>query len=240
MFMPSRCHVYVTFAATLLLSACGRSPGPITPDPGVTFAAHLVARGFVVDRLRDGGSGTLEPPGLFSARRGPPTYLLQAAGGPRGGLWVVGQSRVLARPEPSTLAPVTGEAIASWNDGAISLSLHRGSGPPWKVGPFARQGGGTGPSVLSRNAQTVLDVRGNYRAALRDAGGAEVGWLRVRVSPYQRAARIYDAVLPDGVDDGLAAAAVVLLDEEIDWIEAHAIDVYRGTGEGPLDKSVDW
>ena len=84
----------------------------------------------------------------------------------------------------------------------------------------------------------MIDVRGTYQAALRDAKGAPVGWLRVRVGPYLPAPRIFEGVVPAAVDPALSAAAAVALDAEIDWIEAHALDVYRGDGGGGLERSV--
>jgi hypothetical protein len=50
--------------------------------------------------------------------------------------------------------------------------------------------------------------------------------------------RIYDGVLPSDVGPGVAAATAVALSSEIDWIESHTFDVYRGTGGGPLQESV--
>src|SRR2546422_5589549 len=44
-----------------------------------------------------------------------------------------------------------------------------------------------------------------------------------------------EGVVPAAVDPALSAAAAVALDAEIDWIEAHALDVYRGNGEGGLE-----
>jgi len=60
----------------------------------------------------------------------------------------------------------------------------------------------------------------------------------VRIGPYQPAPRIYDGVLPSDFPAGLAVAAAVAVGSEVDWIEAHAIDVYRGVGGGPLEQSV--
>src|SRR5436853_27601 len=95
------------------------------------------------------------------------------------------------------------------------------------------------PPVLSRIAQTSVDVRGTYRAVVRNAQGGEVGWLRVKISPYQESPRIYDGVLPSDVAPGTAAAIAVALCSEIDWIENHTLDVNRGTGtSGPLQQSV--
>ena len=55
---------------------------------------------------------------------------------------------------------------------------------------FAATENGGGPATLTRDTQTILDVRGRYQAALRDATGAQVGWMRLRIGPYQAAARI--------------------------------------------------
>ena len=111
-------------------------------------------------------------------------------------------------------------------------------GHPIKSDVFARaaeDGGGT--SVLTRDTHTNLDVRGRYRAALRDATGAEVGWLRLRIGPYERAPRIYEAKLPAGVSDPLAVAAVLSLASELDWIEGHTQNVYQND-RGPLIQSI--
>ena len=62
--------------------------------------------------------------------------------------------------------------------------------------------------------------------------------LRVRISPYQTAPRIYEAALPTTIPPPLAAATAAALDAEVDWIESHATNVYRGTGDGPLERSV--
>src|SRR5262249_59315924 len=98
-------------------------------------------------------------------------------------------------------------------------------------------GRGGGPGAVSRAAQRILDVGGRYRAALRDATGAEVGWLRLRVGPYEPAARIYEAKLPAGVSDDLAIAAVISLASELDWIEGHTQNVYQ-KDRGPLFQSI--
>ena len=125
----------------------------------------------------------------------------------------------------------------SWDDNAIRLQIVPPDGPPVKSDVFARVEAGGGTSVLTRDTQTILDVRGRYRAALRDATGAEVGWLRLRIGPYERAPRIYEAKLPAGVSDPLAVAAVLSLASEIDWIEGHTQNVYQND-RGPLIQSI--
>ena len=130
-----------------------------------------------------------------------------------------------------------GSVEPSWEDNAIRLTLRSGD-VVYRSDLFARTVVGGGPPQLSRTAQTVLEVRGTYRAALRDAKGAEKGWLRVKITSYSQAARIYDGVVPPELGPGVAAAVAVALDSEIDWIESHAIDVYRGAEGGPLRESV--
>jgi hypothetical protein len=219
------------------VAACARGPAPIPVEPGVNFAAHPVRSQLVLDRLPDGGTGLLEPAGWLRAP-GTPAYRLVRDGDTRAGLWTYGQSRVLVRRDASTLAEPAGEVLADWTANTIRLRLLLPDGRQLASDAFAREGGGTGPSTLSRTAQTVIDVRGTYRAPLRDPAGTEVGWLRVRVGPYQGPPRRYDGVVPAGVDGALAAAAAVLLDGEVTWIESHAEDVYRNQGGGPLERSV--
>jgi hypothetical protein len=93
--------------------------------------------------------------------------------------------------------------------------------------------------VLSRRAVTTLDTVGLYRAEIRDRGGRPVGWLRVRVSLVDDPPRVWEALLPPGVGAGLAAATTAALSSEIDWIQDHALDVYRGTSGGRLQKTMD-
>jgi len=154
--------------------------------------------------------------------------------------WPGRGGRVVARPGQSSTEPPSVEAEPAFDAGAVKLTIRGSGGGSLRTDTFGREGSGTGPSLLSRNAQTVLDVRGTYRATVRDDKGKPVGWFRVRISPYQPAPRIYDALLPGDVDDTLPAAATLARREEIDWIERHAIDVYRGSGSGDqLERSID-
>jgi hypothetical protein len=57
---------------------------------------------------------------------------------------------------------------------------------------------------------------------VRAANGTAVGWMRAQIGRYSHVTRVYDAVFPPAVGDGLAAAATVALDAEIGWIEDHA------------------
>src|SRR5205823_784401 len=186
-----------------------------------------------------GGGPTLDRGNARPRRRSPgdPTFVLEADGERIAALWVAGQ-RVVVRRAPAEDAPVVGEIDPAWDAGAIRLVIRAADGSSLRTDPFARKVADTGPDALTRASQTVIDVRGTYQAALRDAKGAPVGWLRVRVGPYLPAPRIFEGVVPAAVDPALSAAAAVALDAEIDWIEAHALDVYRGDGGGGLERSI--
>src|SRR5437762_1623466 len=99
-------------------------------------------------------------------------------------------------------------------------------------GFFIERIGGSGYSVLSRNAQTLLDVRGTYRAEILDANDRRVGWWGVHIAePFEP--RLFEGVVP-GVSLAMEAGVTLALNSEIDWIEDHTLDVYRGTSSGRL------
>jgi len=224
--------------AAALLVGC-RLSHQVPIEPGVNFAAHVEHERLVIDRLPDGGAGEVAPRGwLRWPGSASPTLVLTEKNGTVAGLWLTAPATVEVRSGTSTTATSLGSVEPSWEDNAIRLTLHAAAEGPFDTDLFARQTTGGGPPVLSRIAQSVLDVRGAYRAALRDTKGAEAGWLRVKISPYQESPRMYDGVLPVAISPGLAAATAVALGSEIDWIEDHALDVYRGTTGGPLRESI--
>jgi len=147
------------------------------------------------------------------------------------------ESGTIARAGLQTSDKPLGRVRPSWDDNAIRLHLEPPGGQPVKLGVFRRTESGGGTSVLTRDAQTILDVRGRYQATLLDATGAQVGWMRLRIGPYEPAPRIYEAKLPAGVSDELAVAAVLSLASEIDWIEANTQNVYQ-KDRGPLIQSI--
>ena len=219
-----------------LAIGCASLRHPVAVDPDANFAAHREHGRLVVDRLGPGRAGELQPP-RWVRLPGDPTFVLEADGERIAALWVLGQ-RVVVRRAPAEDAPVLGEIDPAWDAGAIRLVIRATDGSSFRTDAFARKVADTGPDALTRASQTVIDVRGTYQAALRDAKGAPVGWLRVRVGPYLPAPRIFEGVVPKAVDPALSAAAAVALDAEIDWIEAHALDVYRGDGGGGLERSI--
>lgn len=219
----------------LALLAASFGCGPVgfpasEPSAGATFAAHQVHNGFRIDRLPGGGTGVVE-----SARwinwPGSPQFRVRAEEAPLGDLWLIAPAHVEVR-ERGVPRP-TGEVEPAWDDGAIRLTLRPASGAPLRSGLFQRIGG-SGYSVLSRNAQTLLDVHGTYRADILDANNRRVGWWEVHIAePFEP--RLFEGVVP-GVSPAMEAGVTLALNSEIDWIEDHTLDVYRGTSSGHRDE----
>jgi len=217
--------------ALVAVVGCALSPARVPVEPDVTFAAHEEHGRVVVDRLPGDGAAVATPPGWFRLWGGP-TFVLRREGEAISALWRAAPGEVRVRASAARTAALIGTVEPSHEDGAVRLTLHPAGAAPLRTDVLERTSPGGGPPRLTRTAQTVLDVRGTYRAEVRDAAGKPAGWLRVRIGPYQPAPRIYDGVLPSEVPPGLAVAAVVAVGSEIDWIEDHALNVYRGTG-GP-------
>jgi len=221
-------------AAAVWLGGVGCAPVRLPPgdlDPSATFAAHQIHEGFLIDRLRAGGTGIVEP-APFLHLSGAPEYRVRVDRATVGTVRLLAPAAVELR---ETSLPEPGEVEPAWDDGAIRLTVRADGGRPLRVGPFRRIGG-SGYSVLSRNAQTVLDVRGTYRAPVVDERGVTMGWWEVRIAePY--GPRLFQGVLPD-VSATEGAGVTVALDSEVDWIVNHTLDVYRGTSSGHvLDRS---
>ena len=225
----------LTSLSLVIVCGCGARAIPLQSD--ASFGMHQENRTFVVDRPKS------SPPALVTAAEwlrtpGDPAWALRRNGETLAAYWIDGNAGTTARAGRSMGARPLGEIRPSWDDNAIRLQIVPSDGQPLKSDVFARaESEGGGPPVLTRAAQTILDVRGRYQAALRDATGAEVGWLRLRVGPYERAARVYQAKLPAGVSNDLAVAAVISLASELDWIEGHTENVYQ-KDRGPLFQSI--
>jgi hypothetical protein len=214
-------------ALVVLAAACRTILRPAPPvDPEATFAAHRAGVELVVDRLGEGRTGVLRPASRIRLRN-EPAFVLSSGGETLAWLWLEGPSHVVVRGARTGDAARLGEIRPSWDDGAIRLALVPRDGPALTTDTFAREGRGVGPGRLSRNARLDIDLRGTYRATLRDASGAPVGWLRVRTTRSGPVAAAYEGVLPADYGAELAAAAAVALDAEIAWIERQTIDVHR-------------
>jgi hypothetical protein len=227
----------VTVLTSLSLAVvCGCGVRAVPLDFDATFAMHQENRTFVVDRPRSGAPAEVTAAEWFRLP-GDPAWALRRTGETRAAFWIDGNAGTTARAGLLASDRPVGQVRPTWDDNAIRLHLEPPGGEPIVSDVFSRTEGGGGPAALTRDAQTILDVRGRYQAALRDATRAEVGWMRVRIGPYEPAPRIYEAKLPPGVSEELAVAAVISLASEIDWIEGHTQNVYQ-KDRGPLIQSI--
>jgi hypothetical protein len=221
----------LAFAAGILLvvgGGCAPATERLAVEPGVTFAAHRVHAGLMIDAMRNGEPALLGP-ATWLRLPGEATFVLSDGDARGEALWVRGPGAVVVRRTDSADSPIVGTVVPSWDNNAIRIAIDPAGGPAFRTDVFTREDIGGGVSTLTRIAQLAIDLNGTYRAAVRDPGGRQVGWIRVAVGLHQPAPEMYTAVLPPEIDEGLAAASAAALGEEIDWIEDHTYDVYAGT-----------
>jgi len=210
----------------VVMIGCATPLQVVPVDSNVNFAAHIEHRGLVIDQMA-GTSAVLAPAGSLPFSDGP-RFLLQQQGKTIAALWFQDPGHMIVRQTADPQSPLIGEVDAAWKEGSIRLTLKPAGGPAFQTGEFARTDGRLSSATLGRDATTVLDVRGTYRAELRDSTGAPVGWLRLQVSTYQGVRRIYDGVLPASLNGPLATAAAAVLNSEVRYIRNQALNVYQG------------
>jgi len=210
-----------------ILVGCTPRLQAIPVDPAVDFAAHIEHRGMVIDEMPGASPAVLVPAG-WRYLAGGPRFLLQAHDHTLAALWFPRPGQMIVRENGDPRSALIGEIDAAWDHGAIHLTITPTGGSAFRTGEFDRVDGRFATAALSSQVQSLLDMRGTYRASLRDANGAPAGWLRVRISPYQAAGRSYDGVLPEPLNGPLAAAAVALVDADVGVIEGRAFNPYLG------------
>jgi hypothetical protein len=204
---------FVIACALALAAGCIRDDTqPLPPfDPAATCVAHAGHGGLAIDRMPGAAMGRFE--------------------GRSFGEFVAYADHVpIAVLRTTSLATVAGRDLAvtpSWTPDGIRLAIASSAGT-LSTGQFIRADGRPGMPTLARTAQTNLDVRGTFRAELSDAGGAPRGWFAVRV-PGPDEPRLFFGDLP-GASPAAGPAMALALVSELDWIDDHTIDVYRGSG----------
>jgi len=222
---PCRTGVLLLVAHLVSTSAAAAPLWDISSNADQTFAAHDEHARLAIDRVQREGAGEIVAPGWL---RPPGAPLELRAGGRRlAALRPIGPGAVQVQTTGGGQPRAIGDVEPRWENGAIRLVLRAADGERFETGLFERVSAAGAPEHLSRAAETILDVRGTYRAILSDPRGTPVGWLRVEVDSW--GARSHAGALPEAVTPGLAAAAALALDSEIDWIETHSLDVYRGS-----------
>jgi hypothetical protein len=209
-------------AVVAFAAACGPTTEAVRLpplDPSATFAAHAVHGGFAVDRLA-GAAARIDS-------RAFGMFVLRANDAAVAALWLTAPATVVARAGTSSGSPVTVTVEPSWSEQAIRVTLRSGT-DTLHAGPFVRTDGRAGIPALSRAGQTTLDARGTYRAEVTGRDGESRGWFEVRV-PGPDEPRVFSAALPHAPLEA-GAALTIALASELDWIEDHSLDVYRGGG----------
>ncbi|HVN85294.1 MAG TPA: hypothetical protein VMW17_10655 [Candidatus Binatia bacterium] len=213
--------------ALAITTGCAPRMHTIPVERGVDFAAHADHNGLVIDTMPGASPAILVPAGWSSGPHGP-RFLLKAHDQTIAALWFPRAGKMVVRQSADPTSALIGEVDATWNRGAIQLAFKPADGSVYQTAEFDRIDGRVVTAALSSNVQTNLDVRGVYRADVHNASGAPVGWLRVQISPYQAASRIYDGDVPPPLNGPLATAAVAMIDADVDYIEDHASNVYLG------------
>jgi hypothetical protein len=213
--------------ATALAVACVRFEPPLRAswiDDDATFVAHSEHGGLAIDRSTAARMTRVEARGRGGRA---PTFVVRVGDAAIGGLWLGGPAAVTARAGLTDAARITLVIRPEWVEQAIRLSIEANAGR-LHTGVFSRVDVRAGTGPLDRTAQTNLDVRGVYRATVFDDGGVAVGWFEVR-APSPDEPRVFQGRLPP--EPALVGPALaVALASELDWIDAHTIDVYRGSG----------
>lgn len=225
--LPSLSGVVLAVLAPVSLAACAR-PQPLPLDPGVTFQAHEVHDGLMIDACPT-GEPTLASPGAWLNFGTVPTFVLTAKSGGREGVWLVGPAETVVRRGLSPTDPEIGRVSPSWDNNAVHLRIAPASGAAYLTGRFHREDVAAGTSLLSRNAALSIDIEGAYRAEVRALDGTPQGWLRVRIGVHEPAPVVYEGVLPPNLDEGLAAATAVALGDEINRIQRETIGARRAS-----------
>jgi hypothetical protein len=225
---PTASLILSTLAGCLAACALHEPPLPeALIDPDATFVAHAVHGGYVVDRSGEVPLTRVDARGVLG--RSGPTFVVRGEEGAIAGIWLEATAFTVARQGLRDTAPLMVEARPGWSNQAVRFAVATDAGHFW-LGPFERVSAGAGMTMLSRTAQTNLDVRGVYRATIVDMKGTPRGWFEVRV-PSPDTPRVFQGRLPEA-SPAFGPSLMVALGSELDWIDLHVIDVYRGIGGG--------
>jgi hypothetical protein len=223
LFTWCRSVVVVAFVTN---AACAWLPHKLPIDPAATFAAHTDSAGLVIDKMDSGQQGKLVPSTTALFEHGP-QLLLETTTGPAAALWIEGPN-IVVRETHDPSAPAIGRVDATWDSGALQLTLIPEGNGTYRTTTFNRVSGGAAPAALGQPADLTLDMRGTYFAGVTDAEGAQAGWLRVRIGVNYGPMHLYEGVLPASVNGPLAVAAVARLEREVNNVAAQAINPHLG------------
>jgi hypothetical protein len=206
-------------------AACAWIPREIPVDPQSTFAAYTVSDALFIEKMESGQQGRLVLSDSLPFEHDP-QLVIKTSQGPLAGLWIEDPD-IVVRPIGDSSGPGLGRVHATWDDGAIQLTLTPEDNATYHTTAFSRLGEGA-PGRLGQAADMTVDLRGVYVATVSDAQGAEVGWMRVQIGVNWGPMRLYQGVLPAAINGPLAVAAVARLERQIKQVLAQAVNPYIG------------
>jgi hypothetical protein len=219
----------VTVGAILLASTGCNPYQRLAPDPSVSFAAHIVKGGLMIDETDGHDESALAISDRLIRLHGEATLVVHRGDSRGEGLWIEGPGRALVRQSEARDSPLVGRVDATWGpDRAIRVAIRPVDESVLYTGAFRRSADLGKPYELTRRIRRDDELYGTYRAVVRACDGSAVGWFEIKLEDEQPYSVIYQAALPPGVDEGLAAATAASLGEEISWINRNTLDSIPG------------
>lgn len=205
-------------------TACALAAPRVPLDPAANFTAHVDTRGLVVDRMADGERARVVPKRAFFSS----PLVVEEGQKDVATLSSEGADTVVSVANRDGDDPAIGDVKAEWSDGAIDLTFAPRDHAVYHTTPFRRVNPWRTPQLLGQPADNVVELPGRYVADVQSADGRRVGWLSVEIAEGGSVSRLYEGELPASLNGPLAVAAVERLNEEVDWVEQHAINPYLG------------
>ena len=206
----------------LVGTACALTPPHVRLDPAANFTAHVDARGIVVDRMAGGERARVVQELAFRA------WPLAVEEGRKDVAIITSAGAATTVSATGGDGRPLGDVEAQWTDGAIHLTFAPRGQAVYRTTPFRRVNPWRTPRLLGQPADDIVELPGRYVADIESADGRRVGWLKVEIADGGAVARLYVGDLPASINGPLAVAAVERLNEEVDWVEQHAVDPYLG------------
>jgi hypothetical protein len=205
-------------------TACALPAPRVSLDPAANFTAHVEARGIVVDRMADGEHARVVAKGAFFR----PRLVVEEGRKDVAMLSPEGSDTIVSVATSGGDDPTIGDVKAEWTHGAIDLTFAPNGHAAYRTTPFRRVNPWRTPQLLGQPADNVVELPGRYVADVESADGRRVGWLSIEIADGGPVSRLYEGDLPPSINGPLAVAAVERLNEEVDWVEQHAINPYVG------------
>src|SRR5579862_506229 len=115
-----------------MIAACTSAARRLSVDPDVSFAAHRVHAGLMIDAMR-GGEPALVRPATWLRLPGEATFVLSGGTAEGEALWIGGPGSVIVRRTRTPDSPIIGTVAPSWDNDAIRIAVAPAERPPYKT-----------------------------------------------------------------------------------------------------------